>query len=328
MKTFTSARLRLLLIATALTATACGSSGSPAAAPASTDGASTSASAGVAPPAPSTSATSTPATSAELPRGGRTLFPQYRVVGFAGAPGSEAFGRLGIGKLDDRTAELEEKAKEYAAGRTPLPALELIATVSTRAPGPDKMHRTRTSDETVRTYLDAARRSKSLLLINIQPGRADFLPEVKAYEKWLKEPDVGLALDPEWAVGPQQVPGKVYGETTGKELDEVAAYVSGLVAEHDLPEKLLVFHQVAASIVQNEDQLEPHPGVVVVKSVDGIGSRQLKKATWNVLTRDLEPHVHAGFKLFFKEDVERSGHLMSPDEVLALEPEVEYVVYE
>lgn len=250
------------------------------------------------------------------------------MVGYAGAPGSAAFGRLGIGNLDERVAEVERRAQPYAKGRTPLPALELIATVSTQAPGDDGMYRTRTDDETVQTYLDAARKGRALLLLNIQPGRADFLPEVQAYEKWLREPDVGLALDPEWAVGPEQVPGQAYGSTTGAELNEVAAYVSGLVEEHALPEKLLVFHQVAKSVVRDEKDLRPHPGVVLVKSVDGIGSRQLKTASWNTLTRDLEPHVHPGFKLFFEEDRERSGRLMTPQQVLALEPEPEYVVYE
>ena len=43
----------------------------------------------------------------ELPRGGRTLFPRYRLVGYSGAPGSKAFGRLGVGDLDERVREIE-----------------------------------------------------------------------------------------------------------------------------------------------------------------------------------------------------------------------------
>jgi hypothetical protein len=38
--------------------------------------------------------------------------------------------------------------------------------------------------------------------------------------------------------------------------------------------------------------------------------------------------VHAGFKLFFTEDRADGGRLMTPEEVLALRPRPEYVMYE
>ena len=63
----------------------------------------------------------------------------------------------------------------------------------------------------IRRYLKAARKAKALLILDIQPGRSDFFTETKRLRKWLKEPDVGLALDPEWRMGPGEVPGKVIG---------------------------------------------------------------------------------------------------------------------
>src|SRR4051794_37144262 len=45
--------------------------------------------------------------SGQLPRGGTTLFPRYRLVGYAGGPHTAAFGRLGIGDLDARVAEID-----------------------------------------------------------------------------------------------------------------------------------------------------------------------------------------------------------------------------
>lgn len=263
----------------------------------------------------------------ELPRGGRTLFPHYRLVGYAGHPTSDAMGRLGIGDIDQRATELERRARGYAAGRTVQPVFELIAVVATSFPGPDGMYRSRVEPAVVDEFLAAARRHRALLLINIQPGRADFLPEVKVFERWLREPDVGLALDPEWAVGPGQVPGEVYGWTSGDELDGVARYLAGIVKRYDLPEKPLVFHQVALSVVQNQQALRAHPGVVVIKSVDGIGPRHSKETTWRRLVSGLPGPIHAGFKLFFVEDT-RSGSLMTPQEVLALRPRPEYVMYE
>jgi hypothetical protein len=208
-----------------------------------------------------------------------------------------------------------------------LPVFELVASMATSFPGPGRMYRTRVGDAVVRRYLAAARRHRALLLLNIQPGRADVLNEVRAYGRWLREPDVGLALDPEWAVDRGKIPGQVYGSTSGAELDTVARYLSGLVRRLELPEKVLVFHQVAPSVVPAQQRLRTHPGVVVIKSVDGIGAPGSKRATWRRLVTGMPRLFHAGFKLFFTED-RRSGRLMTPAEVLGLRPTPSYVLYE
>lgn len=264
---------------------------------------------------------------AELPRGGRQLLPRYRLVGYSGGAGSAAFGRLGVGSIDARVREIERQAAALAGGREPMPVLELITVVANDVPGPNGTYSTRVSDDVVRQYLAAARRHGALLLLGIQPGREDFLPLVQRLRPWLEQPDVGLALDPEWAVGPGEVPGRTFGRTTGQELDSVAAYLDALVRQRDLPQKALIFHQVAAKVVVGERAIRERPGVAVIKSVDGIGSPAMKTATWRVLVKDLPASVHTGFKLFFTEDTRR-GPLMTPKQVLALRPQPEYVLYE
>jgi hypothetical protein len=280
-------------------------------------------------PVPKASAASSmpaPAADGELPRGGRRLFPKYQLVGYVGLPGSPALGPLDK-DLDAKADKLEKLSKSYAVGRTPLPVLELIVVVASGGPGKDRKYRNRLSDEKIESYLKVAREHKMLLLLDIQPGRAKILDEVKRQERWLKEPDVGLAFDPEWAVGPGQVPGRVFGHTSGAELDSVAKYLSGLVAQNDLPEKAFVFHQLSMRIVSNEKALKQHPGVVAIKSVDGIGNRSDKESTWRKLTPTMAAGVHAGFKLFYQEDT-RHGPLMTPAQVMALKPRPEFVVYE
>jgi hypothetical protein len=248
-------------------------------------------------------------------------------VGYSGLTGASTLGRLGTGPLDQRVREMQQRGKPYAAGREVLPVLEVIATIVQASPGRDGTYRTRIGDDQIATYLKAARKGKGLLLLNIQPGRADFLDEAKAYRRWLREPDVGLALDPEWAIGPGQVPGRVFGRTTGAELNSVAAYLADVVEEEDLPEKVLVYHQLAPSIVRKESGLKAHRGVALVKSVDGIGVAAAKVATYKAVNRTTPDHVHPGFKLFYTEDAE-SGRLMSPEQVLALKPRPDYVLYE
>ncbi len=281
--------------------------------------------------AQATTAGATPTTTAprlaELPRGGRTLFPEYRLVGYAGAPGSPALGRLGIGDLDDRLVELEKRARAFASGRKPQPVLELLTTIVQGSAGRDGKWRTRLSDKVIQQHLDAARRHKAILLLGIQPGRATFLEEVKAYDKWLQQPDVGLALDPEWAMQPGQVPMRTFGHTTGREINDVTAWVGSLVARRQLPEKVVVVHELAPSIIRNEEVIKSRKGVALIKSVDGIGSRAMKEDTWRKLTTKLPKGMRVGFKLFFEEDAE-FGPLMKPAQVLALKPTVDYVLYE
>lgn len=279
-------------------------------------------------PTPST-LTPSPTTAAgptQLPRGGRVIFPRYRLVGYSGG-GSKAFGRLGIGNIDARGREVEAHAKALAGGRIPLPVFELIAVIAHDKPGKNGMYNSVVDDAVIDRYLAAARRHRALLLLNVQPGRQDFLPLVKRLAPYLSQPDVGLALDPEWAVEPGQVPGSSYGRTTGAELDSVAAYLDALVRAKKLPQKAMVFHQVAAKVVQKQSAIRTRPGVVVIKSVDGIGGQGAKTDTWRVLVKGLPRSVHAGFKLFFVED-RRHGPLMTPRQILALRPQPEYVLYE
>lgn len=248
-------------------------------------------------------------------------------IGFCGGPDAPALGRM-TGDLAGAGDELNRQIAAYHPGQPIQPVVELIATRVISTPGDDGMYRSRESDRTIQSYLDEARRLKGLLLLNIQPGHADFPTEVRAYERWLTEPDVGLALDPEWAVDPGVVPGQKFGHVSGAVLDQVSAYVSDLVGSHHLPPKIMVYHQVATSVVRDEGELHPHDGVVPIKVVDGIGSREAKIATWNLVMKQKPDHVQAGFKLFYDEDTRHGSPLMKPEEVLALRPAPAYIVYE
>ena len=264
----------------------------------------------------------------ELPRGGRTLFPRYRLVGYCGTPGAPALGRL-AGNLAGRAQEIAKLGEQYAGDRRALPVFELIAVVAQGEPGRDGAARRRVPAEVIDRYLEAARAAKGILLLDIQPGHSDFMTEVKLLEPWLRQPDVGLALDPEWAMpGPRWQPGVYWGHTTGEVVSEVAAYLSGIVKRYNLPEKALVFHQVNEHVFAHDEALKPAPGVVLVKSVDGLGVRGAKIHTYNALVKTMPPNVHAGFKLFFDEDTKGGNKLMTPREVLGLSPVPEYVIYE
>ena len=259
---------------------------------------------------------------ATLPGGGRQIFPDRRVVAFYGAPQAAELGVLGIGDPDGVARKLERQARPYATRARPvLPAFELIAVVAANAPGEDDLYRTRQEDAVIRRYLEAARRAGAILLLDIQPGRSDFLTEAQGFERWLREPDVSLALDPEWRMEPEEIPGQTIGSVDAGEVNEVSAYLSGIVREERLPEKLLAVHRFTEDMVERPEVLERPPGVVLTLNVDGFGTKEQKLAKYRVL---VPRRFRAGFKLFYSEDT----GLMTPREVLALRPEPDLVVYE
>jgi hypothetical protein len=260
---------------------------------------------------------------AELPRGGRRIFPDFRVVAFYGAPQDDELGVLGIGPPARMARKLERQARPYARRSRPaLPAMELIATVAAEHPGDDGKYRLQQPPETIDRYLAAARRAKALLVLDIQPGHADFLEEAQRLDRWLREPDVGLALDPEWHT-PGQVPGSAIGTVDARTVNAVSAWLERIVREHNLPEKLFVVHQFTEDMIQGKERVKRRRGLAITMNVDGFGDRPNKISKYDAFTSEAV-RFHDGFKLFYREDV----NLMTPGAVLDLRPPPDLVVYE
>ncbi len=268
-------------------------------------------------------ATPTPAPRPQLPGGGRRLLPDRRVVAFYGAPQDTELGALGIGTPDQAARRLARQARGYdRPGRPVVGALELIATIANADPGDDGLYRTRQPPAVIDRYLRAARRHDMLLLLDVQPGRADFFDEVVALERWLREPDVGLALDPEWRVGAGEVPGQVIGSADPRELNAASAWLAQLTVRHDLPQKLFLIHQFTDDMVDHT-RLQRRPELAMVLNADGFGTRPVKESKYDAFTADARD-FHHGFKLFYEED----AGLMTPRQVLRLRPAPDVVEYE
>lgn len=265
---------------------------------------------------------------AQLPGGGHQIFPSHRVVAFYGAPQDTQLGALGIGGPRKAGRALLRQARKYRDSERPvLPAFELITVLATADPGPSGHYNLRQPKRTISTYLRAARHAHALLILDIQPGTADFMNEVQALAPFLKLPDVSLALDPEWHIKPGEVPGQVIGSVDAQTVNDVSAYLSELVRRNGLPQKLLVVHQFTDEMIEHRDTLEAQPGVALTLNADGFGDRPNKVSKYRSLrpTRDgLGLVAFSGFKLFYSEDV----GLMSPSSVLSLNPVPDLVIYE
>jgi hypothetical protein len=266
-----------------------------------------------------------PAQPAELPRGGRQLLPDFRVVAYYGAPQDAQLGALGIGTPAHAVARLKRQAEPYGRKTRPvLPALELIAVIAHGEAGPQGRYSLRQRDSVIRRYLKAARKAKALLVLDIQPGRSDFFTETKRLRKWLREPDVGLALDPEWHVQPGQIPGQVIGSVSAKEVNATSAWLAQLVAKYQLPQKLFLVHQFTPGMVPVR-ALKKRAGLAMVINVDGFGGQEVKIAKYREFVRTAKAAgFRRGFKLFYQEDTK----LMKPRQVLRMSPPPDVVVYE
>ena len=258
-----------------------------------------------------------------LPGGGRSLFPEHRIVADYGGAQTAALGVLGEVAPEEAAARLQTRVEPFEAGdRTVLPGFELIATVALASPGEDGLYRAPTGDRVIERYLAAAREAGAILVLDVQPGRSDFLTEVRRYERFLREPDVGIALDPEWRMEPDERPGQVIGSVSAAEVNEVSEYVAGLVRRHDLPEKLFVIHQFSYVMLPDREQIVDREGLAVTLHVDGQGPVGTKLETYRALA--VQAPLYNGFKLFFDED----DRVMSPPEVFDLDPVPDLITYQ
>src|SRR4051794_18846563 len=97
---------------------------------------------------------------AELPGGGRTIFPGKRVVAFYGTAGTPVLGTLGRGTPAQAARRLQRQARAYRrpGGRTVLPAFGRIPPVAASAPGAGALSRDRRPLADVERYHRAIRR--------------------------------------------------------------------------------------------------------------------------------------------------------------------------
>jgi hypothetical protein len=152
-------------------------------------------------------------------------------------------------------------------------------------------------------WVEAAEEAGVYVLLDLQPGRSDFLTQARAYEELLKRPWVGLALDPEWRLRPDQVHLKQIGSVGIEEVNEVGAWLAELVRTHDLPPKVLTLHQFNLRMIRERERLDTSIDEVQwLLHVDGQGSQGDKQETWGALRRDLPEGVWLGWKNFEDED--------------------------
>ena len=240
----------------------------------------------------------------QLPGGGYLLFPSRRIVAMYGHTNTNALGVLGEQGPAEGVARASSIAQGYEADGIPvITAFEIIATLASSAPGSDGNYSLRTAIADLRPWIDQAEQSGMYVILDLQPGRGDFLTQAKEYEELLLEPHVGLALDPEWRLKPDQFHLEQIGSVDAAEVNQVVDWLAQLVRENNLPQKLLMVHQFSHEMITNRSEIRTTPELAVMIHMDGQGQSALKFNTYAEITRNsLDNGWWWGWKNFYDED--------------------------
>ncbi|WP_156232651.1 MBL fold metallo-hydrolase [Corynebacterium occultum] len=265
---------------------------------------------------------------AELPGGGGLVFPGRRMIALYGHPSGPALGLMGEQPPAEAVARVQEYVDQYQefSEEPVIPAFEIIATVASEFPGEDGDFSNEFPVDDLRPYVDAIIDAGGYAVLDLQPGRASFLDQAKRYEELLKLPNVGLALDPEWKIGPDEQPMQRVGSADAAEINEVSEWLAGLVADNGLPQKAFVLHQFQLQMLRDREQIDTsHPELAFVLHADGHGSPGEKFDTWGALRQGLDDNSYfMAWKNFIDEDFPT----FTPEQTFEVNPRPWFVSYQ
>ena len=267
-------------------------------------------------------------TGAQLPGGGQLLFADHQFIAIYGTPSTPVLGVLGEQDAAGAVARAQQVAAPYQSltAKTVVPMFEIIASVAAGGAGADGNFSNELSAESLRPWIDAAAAAGMYVVIDLQPGRTDFLTQAKQYQSLLELPNVGLALDPEWRLGPDEFHLRTIGSVSAAEVNSVAHWLADLTNEKGLPQKMFVVHQFRPSMVTDRHTLDlSRPEIAMLIHVDGQGGQPDKQATWANLQRDAPAGIAWGWKNFYDEDVP----MLTPEQTISgVQPTPELITYQ
>src|SRR6266478_3192802 len=271
-----------------------------------------------------------------------SILPARRIVAFYGNPLSKKMGILGELPPDKMLARFDKAIAEWqkADPSTPVqPALHLIAVVAQGSPGRDGKYRLRMADTLVEKVASWAATRNALVFLDVQVGQSTVQEELPRLIPFLKRPNVMLGLDPEFSMKLMNVvreegrtrerskPGERIGTMDASDVNYAIGLLSDLVKQNNLPPKVLVVHRFTHNMLTNAKRIKLDPRVQVVINMDGWGQPWLKYDSYRAYVES-QPVQLTGFKLFFHNDTKLADPILTPAEVLLLNPKPHYIQYQ
>ena len=260
-----------------------------------------------------------------------SILPSKRIVAYYGNPLSKKMGALGEFPKDEMLRRLKGEVAKWEKADPSLPvqpALHLVAVVAQGEPGKSGKYRMIHPDALVNEVYGWAKEVNGILFIDIQTGHSDIRTILPRFEWILKNPDVHLGMDPEFnLIKSGNIPCKKIGTYDAADINYAAGYLQELVKKYNLPPKVLIVHRFTRNMVTNAEKVTLRPEVQVVMNMDGWGAPWLKRDSY----RDYivaHPVEYTGFKLFYHNDTKKGDPLMTPQELLKLNPKPLYIQYQ
>jgi hypothetical protein len=229
--------------------------------------------------------------------------------------------------VEESIIRAKELAAEYEAvdGVATIAGFDLITTVASAGAGSDGNYSEELPAGELQPWVDAAGEAGVYVMLDLQPGRTDFLTQAQQYEELLLLPHVGLALDPEWRLGPDQVHLRQIGSVEAGEINEVGTWLAALVRENALPQKLFMIHQFKLSMITDRETFQGKPELATVIQMDGQGPLGSKYGTYDALIQGTDGAPWQwGWKNFYDEDTPTA----TPAQTIAVEPSPVFVSYQ
>jgi len=253
-----------------------------------------------------------------------SLLANSLIVSWYGNPHTGLMGVLGQFAGDDLAVRLQRQADAYASftNKKILPAYELIAVVAQGSPGTDGLWRKREGYDVIDSMLEQARAHGFRLILDVQVGHSRVEDELEYLRPYLEQPDVYLALDPEFDMWPGQTPGQQIGHMVSAEVNYAIGFLEKIVQSEALPAKVLIVHQFTLNMLPDKEKTGRSPVVELVLDMDGFGAQWLKLDSYRAVMQ--QPLPFAGIKLFYDQDPD----MFSPAEVMKLDPVPSVVIYQ
>ncbi len=278
------------------------------------------------------------------------ILPTHRVIAFYAVPGAEPTGPA-YQISDSMLAQLTQQGAAYQKLDPAHPVqlgIDLVVSVPDNFPGPNGYYSHHVDPDTIQAYVNFCQAHGLLLFLDLNFGWAPIMPEVNFFLPYLeKYTFVQLAVDPEWMFPRHDgIPGTNLSNVRASDLNPIIEAVGDIPMKYHVPRKILIIHEYRPSgdytanptdagqaEIADKRNLQPDSRVDVVIHVDSVGgyvgdigdkTRQYTQWVQEDMTR-YSNFRYGGFKLFYH--IEAKTRLMTPEEVLALNPAPLVVTY-
>jgi hypothetical protein len=260
-----------------------------------------------------------------------SILPDKRIIAYYGNPLSKQMGVLGQYPKEEMLRRLKDEVEKWQKAdpeHTVQPALHLIAVVAQGEPGKAGKYRMVMPDNIISDVYAWTKEANAIMFVDIQTGQDDIRTILPRFEWILKNPDVHLAIDPEFnLIKSGKRPGSKVGTYDAADINFVSSFLQKIVKQYNLPPKVFIVHRFTRNMVTNAKEIKFYPEVEVVMNMDGWGAPWLKRDSYkDYIVR--EPVQFTGFKLFYHNDTKKGDPLLTPQEVLRLNPAPVYIQYQ